>query len=117
MKAVCLQVITDLFFTNGVYCTAQKHAALSSSPVFTYEFAFDGTANVFKTLAGGESLPGQFLLKDIVSQHSVYITACSTNMMDASVLTIFDEATVRGSGCTHVLCYLAVINTGRIFLF
>lgn len=53
-----IDVITDLFFTNGVYCTAQKHAALSSSPVFSYEFAFDGTANVFKILAGGASLSG-----------------------------------------------------------
>jgi hypothetical protein len=56
---VCLQVITDLFFTNGVYCTAQKHAALSSSPVFSYEFSFDGTANVLKTLAGGAGLSGE----------------------------------------------------------
>jgi carboxylesterase type B len=59
LQALCLQVITDLFFTNGVYCTAQKHADLSGSPVFAYEFAFDGTANVFKTLAGGASLSGE----------------------------------------------------------
>lgn len=90
MKAVCLQVITDLFFTNGVYCTAQKHAALSGSPVFSYEFAFDGTANVFKTLAGGANLPGQFLLKHIViTKFCIYYCMYFTNM-------IFDETTFRG---------------------
>lgn len=109
MKAVCLQVITDLFFINGVYCTAQKHAALSSSPVFSYEFAFDGTANVFKTLAGGANLPGQFLLKHIViTKFSIYYCKSFTNMMDALCLGIFDETTVRG---------LAVINMAEYFYF
>jgi hypothetical protein len=91
---VCLQVITDLFFTNGVYCTAQKHAALSSSPVFSYEFAFDGTANIFKTLSGGANLPGEakyywFLLKHImVTKFSTYYYMSFTNiMMDVLCLT------------------------------
>jgi hypothetical protein len=80
-------VITDLFFTNGVYCTAQKHAALSSSPVFSYEFAFDGTANVFKTLAGGASLSGEakyywFLLKPIIiTTFSTYYCMSFTNIL------------------------------------
>jgi hypothetical protein len=84
---VCLQVITDLFFTNGVYCTAQKHAALSSCPVFSYEFAFDGTANVFKTLAGGSGLSGEakyywFLVKQIIiTTFSTYYCTSFTNIL------------------------------------
>jgi hypothetical protein len=86
-QAVCLQVITDLFFTNGVYCTAQKHAALSSSPVFAYEFSFNGTANVFKTLAGGASLSGESkhcwcLLKHIVlTKYSTHYRMSFTNIV------------------------------------
>lgn len=41
-----------------MYCTAQRQAT-HSSPVFSYEFSFDGTANVFKKLAGGTGFPGE----------------------------------------------------------
>ncbi|KDR24380.1 Esterase FE4 [Zootermopsis nevadensis] len=59
-----IDVITDFFFINGVYCTAQRQAT-HSSPVFSYEFSFDGTANVFKKLAGGTGFPGACHADDI----------------------------------------------------
>ncbi|KAJ4435620.1 hypothetical protein ANN_18236 [Periplaneta americana] len=54
-----INVLTDLLFVNGVYCTAQKQTFLSNAPIYVYEFSFDGTANVLKRMIyDGAALPG-----------------------------------------------------------
>ncbi|XP_069678766.1 uncharacterized protein [Periplaneta americana] len=54
-----INVLTDLLFVNGVYCTAQKQTYLSDAPIYVYEFSFDGTANVLKRMIyDGAALPG-----------------------------------------------------------
>ncbi|KAJ9593457.1 hypothetical protein L9F63_014986, partial [Diploptera punctata] len=51
-----VDVATDLFFGNSIYCTAMKQA--KESNVYAYEFSFSGTANVVKKLLGAEDFPG-----------------------------------------------------------
>ncbi|XP_069678273.1 esterase FE4-like [Periplaneta americana] len=50
--------ITDLWFTRGVYCTAKRQAALSTSPVYVYQFSFSGATNLYKDKFGGGDIPG-----------------------------------------------------------
>lgn len=38
----------------------KKIAAVSMSPVYYYEFSFDGPFGIFKRLLGAENLPGKF---------------------------------------------------------
>ena len=38
----------------------KKIAAVSTSPVYYYEFSFDGPFGIIKRLLGAENLPGKF---------------------------------------------------------
>ncbi|PSN30761.1 hypothetical protein C0J52_25602 [Blattella germanica] len=51
-----IDVVTDMFFGNGIYCTAKKQALKST--VYSYEFSFNGTANVVKKICDGGEFPG-----------------------------------------------------------
>lgn len=51
-----IDVLTDMFFGNGIYCTALKQA--EHSTVYSYEFSFSGTGNIVKIFSGGEDFPG-----------------------------------------------------------
>ncbi|KAJ4438858.1 hypothetical protein ANN_14811 [Periplaneta americana] len=53
-----MDVITDLLFIDGAYCTATKQEAAPHSAVYSYEFSFNGTANFGKKMADGTEYPG-----------------------------------------------------------
>ena len=46
-----------MFFGNGIYCAAMKHAKYSTA--YSYVFSFNGTANIPKILSGGQEFPGK----------------------------------------------------------
>lgn len=53
-----VKLTTDLYFKYPVYNTVKLHAAVSTSPVFMYEFAFDGLYGYKKSNLGFEGMPG-----------------------------------------------------------
>ena len=50
-----------MYFGNGIYCTALKQA--KDSTVYSYEFSFNGTANIIKKFSDGEDFPGIIIKK------------------------------------------------------
>jgi hypothetical protein len=54
-------MITDEWFMKDINAAVKKIAAVSTSPVYYYEFSFDGPFGIIKRLLGAENLPGKFL--------------------------------------------------------
>jgi hypothetical protein len=54
------QMITDIWFTKDINTAVKKIAAMSNSPVYYYEFSFDGPFGIIKRIWGAETLPGKF---------------------------------------------------------
>jgi hypothetical protein len=52
-------MITDEWFTKDINAAVKKIAAVSTSPVYYYEFSFDGPFGIIKRLLGAEDLPGK----------------------------------------------------------
>jgi hypothetical protein len=59
-------MITDEWFMKDINEAVKKIAALSMSPVYYYEFSFDGPFGIIKRLLGAGKLPGKF---PSVAQH------------------------------------------------
>jgi hypothetical protein len=55
-------MITDVWFVKDINTAVDKMAAVSTSPVYYYEFSFSGPFGIIKKLLGAESLPGKFRL-------------------------------------------------------
>jgi hypothetical protein len=53
-------MITDVWFVKDINNAVQKIAAVSTSPVYYYEFSFSGPFGIIKRLVGAENLPGKF---------------------------------------------------------
>jgi hypothetical protein len=53
-------MITDEWFMKDINAAVKKIAAVSTSPVYYYEFSFDGPFGIIKRLLGAEKLPGKF---------------------------------------------------------
>ncbi|KAJ9588458.1 hypothetical protein L9F63_018191, partial [Diploptera punctata] len=53
-----IDTLTDIYFGNSVYCSTKTYVQSSTAPVFSYEFEFNGTANVMKKIFGGDQFPG-----------------------------------------------------------
>jgi len=53
-------MITDELFMKDINDAVKKIAAISTSPVYYYEFSFDGPFGIIKRLLGAENLPGKF---------------------------------------------------------
>jgi hypothetical protein len=53
-------MITDVWFMKDINMAVKKIAAISTSPVYYYEFSFDGPFGVIKRIWGAETLPGKF---------------------------------------------------------
>ncbi|KDR24386.1 Esterase FE4 [Zootermopsis nevadensis] len=49
---------SDIFFVSGVYRSAKKHQAKSSSPVYLYKFSFEGNMGISSAWIGPNLLPG-----------------------------------------------------------
>nr|CAD7604997.1 unnamed protein product [Timema genevievae] len=54
----CIDLLTDTQYGLGVYMTLKEHAALCTSPVYYYQFAFDGKLGLFKRFFGLENIKG-----------------------------------------------------------
>jgi hypothetical protein len=53
-------MITDTYFVKDIDKAVNKIAAVSTSPVYYYEFSFSGPFGIMKRLLGAENLPGKF---------------------------------------------------------
>lgn len=53
-----VNMITDEWFMKDINAAVKKIAAVSTSPVYYYEFSFDGPFGIIKRLLGAEKLPG-----------------------------------------------------------
>ncbi|XP_047108504.1 esterase FE4-like isoform X5 [Schistocerca piceifrons] len=56
---------TDIMFACGMYQTAKYHVKYSRSPLYCYNFGFDGALGVFKSCFGASHLPGACHVDDI----------------------------------------------------
>ncbi|KAJ9588463.1 hypothetical protein L9F63_018196 [Diploptera punctata] len=54
-----IKLTTDLYFKYPIYNTAKLHASVSTSPVFMYQFAFDGQYGYGKSSLGFEGMPAE----------------------------------------------------------
>jgi hypothetical protein len=54
-----LQLSTDVWFVNDIFRTAKLHAALSTVPVYFYQFSFDGELGFMKRIIGASRFPGK----------------------------------------------------------
>jgi hypothetical protein len=54
------QLITDVWFVKDINMAVKKIAAISTSPLYYYEFSFDGPFGIIKRIWGAETLPGKF---------------------------------------------------------
>ncbi|PSN47919.1 hypothetical protein C0J52_03361 [Blattella germanica] len=67
IKEAMRRLVADMIFINVIYCNVRKHAELSTSPVYVYDFSFTGSKNMFteipnsRTLADGDVLAYIFL--------------------------------------------------------
>jgi hypothetical protein len=64
-------MITDEWFMKDISEAVKKIAAVSMSPVYYYEFSFDGPYGIIKRLLRAENLPGKF---PSVAQHITLLT-------------------------------------------
>jgi hypothetical protein len=53
-------MITDVWFMKDINAAVKKIAAISTSPLYYYEFSFDGPFGIIKRIWGAETLPGKF---------------------------------------------------------
>ncbi|PNF42127.1 Esterase FE4 [Cryptotermes secundus] len=53
-----VNMITDVWFIKDINMAVKKIAAISTSPVYYYEFSFDGPFGIIKRIWGAENLPG-----------------------------------------------------------
>nr|CAD7574328.1 unnamed protein product [Timema californicum] len=53
-----IDLLTDTHYGLGVYNTVKEHPASCASPVYYYQFAFDGQLGLFKRFFGLESIKG-----------------------------------------------------------
>jgi hypothetical protein len=54
-------MISDIWFMKDINAAVDKIAVASTSPVYYYEFSFDGPFGIIKRLLGAEILPGRYL--------------------------------------------------------
>jgi len=66
-----LQFNSDMWFVADIHRTAKLHAALSPSPVYFYQFSFDGELGFMKRIIGACRFPGKSLLTRTV-RHQKY---------------------------------------------
>jgi len=64
-------MITDELFMKDINEAVKKISAVSTSPVYYYEFSFDGAFGIIKRLLSAEKLPGKFAS---VAQHLTLLT-------------------------------------------
>lgn len=53
-----VNMITDVWFMKDINTAVKKIAAISTSPVYYYEFSFDGPFGIIKRIWDAETLPG-----------------------------------------------------------
>ncbi|XP_069682965.1 juvenile hormone esterase-like isoform X2 [Periplaneta americana] len=58
LTAEDVNVITDLYFTNGISCAAGLHAIYSPVPVYAYELSYEARHSFIKEELQSEHLPG-----------------------------------------------------------
>ncbi|KAJ4447025.1 hypothetical protein ANN_09013 [Periplaneta americana] len=58
LTAEDVNVITDLYFTNGISCAASLHAIYSPAPVYAYELSYETRHSFTKEELQSELLPG-----------------------------------------------------------
>ncbi|KAJ4435647.1 hypothetical protein ANN_18263 [Periplaneta americana] len=50
-------MVTDIVMVHGIYCTVQKQASLTTTPIYMYELSFTGSMSS-KRWFGGPEMPG-----------------------------------------------------------
>lgn len=53
-----LQLVSDSWFSYGTYKSVKLMSTLSSAPVYSYKFSFDGHLGLFKRLLGLRDFKG-----------------------------------------------------------
>jgi hypothetical protein len=61
---------------KDIHKAVKKIAAVSKSPLYYYEFSFDGPFGIIKRLLGAGNLPGKF---PSVAQHLTLLTISTAN--------------------------------------
>ncbi|XP_069678764.1 esterase FE4-like [Periplaneta americana] len=52
-----INMVTDIVMVHGIYCTVQKQASLTTTPIYMYELSFTGSMSS-KRWFGGPEMPG-----------------------------------------------------------
>lgn len=64
-----LQMSSDTWFVADIYTTVKLQAALSTAPVYLYQFSFDGEFGFLKRIVGASRFPGESVISEPNSRH------------------------------------------------